>query len=364
MARRSLMSAGRRYLAAAVLAVLAIPLLGMVVAPYETQSAPERRMLAPPPRLPADARDWTLLPRQIDRFFSDHFAWRDALVRESFTLQALAGLSPAGGGAVVRGQGDWLLLYSGLLAETGGELHPGVARRYADFVCSLRAEAEARGARFLFAPAPSAAEIYPEAVPDWVPRGSPTQTDLVLADARQCGVQPLDLRPAMMAAKSDEKLYQHHDSHWTNAGALVAFNAIAGALGQPWTIDPKSMNWRPGRAVDSDLVRLGGDFGLPPELSPEPPGGPDVAPETGRFRDLGVSPYPPPFAQPGRAAHPLVLVIGDSYAADFFGQYFRRAGVSWAWSHQADCRFDHRIFERVRPDFVVLAPASRLESCR
>jgi hypothetical protein len=358
------MSPRRRYLAAALLAMLLVPSLGMVVAPYEQQSVLERRALAPAPRVPEDARGWTVLPRRIDGWFSDHFAWRGTLVKASFRLQAATGLRPSGNLQVLRGKDDWLLLDAGLLGLTGADARADVAQRYAGFVCALQGEVQARGARFLFAPAPATAEIYPEALPGWVPRKTPTQPDLVLADVRACGVRSLDLRPAMLAAKPTAKLYQHHDSHWTNAGALVAFDGIAKALGQPWTIDAKSLGWRPGKPFDSDLVRLSGDFGLPQELVPEPPEGPDVAPEAGRFKDLGVSPYPAPFVQAGRAAHPLVLVIGDSYTADFFGQYFRRAGVSWAWSHQAECRFDHRIFDRVKPDFVVLAPASRLESCR
>ena len=56
-------------------------------------------------------------------------------------------------------------------------------------------------------------------------------------------------------------------------------------------------------------------------------------------------------------------MIGDSYTADFWPQYFQRAGVSLGWIHQAECGFDRRIFDRVKPDIVILAPASRLESC-
>jgi hypothetical protein len=361
---RSLLNRGRRYLAAGILAMLLVPSLGMLVAPYERQSVLERRTLAPPPEAPADARSWAVLPRRIDAWFSDHFAWRGTLVKAGFTLQAAAGLRSSGNLQVLRGKDDWLLLDAGLLGLTGADVRPDVARRYADFVCSLKGEVQAHGARFLFAPAPATAEVYPEALPDWIPRRTPTQPDLVLADVRACGVPALDLRPAMRAAKPTGKLYQHHDSHWTNAGALVAFDGIAEALGQPWAIDAKSLGWRPGKPFDSDLVRLSGDFSLPQELVPEPAEGPDLAPENGRFEDLKVSPYPAPFTQPGRGPYPLVLVIGDSYTADFFGQYFRRAGVSWAWSHQAECRFDRRIFDRVKPDFVVLAPASRLESCR
>jgi hypothetical protein len=364
MSRRALMSGGRRYLAAAILALLLVPSLGMFLAPYRTGSVMERRMLAPSPAIPSDRGAWVVLPRRLDAWFADHFAWREVLVRAGFTAEAKAGLRPAGSIQVVRGQGDWLLLYQGLLGVTGAETNRFKAERYAAFVCQVRREAGARGARFLFAPAPSPVEIYPEAAPTWMPRGAPTQPDLVLQDARACGAPTLDLRPAMLAAKTPDKLYQHHDSHWTNAGALVAFNAVAGALGQPWTIDPKSLGWRPGRPYDSDLVRVAGAFDLPQELTPEPPEGPSVAPEAGRMPDLGQSPYPAPFVVPAQRPHPVVLVIGDSYTADFLPQYFRRAGVTFAWIHQAECGFDRRIYDRVRPDFVVLAPADRLESCR
>jgi hypothetical protein len=364
MSRRALMSRGRRYLAAAILALLVVPSLGMVLAPYQTGSVIERRELAALPAPPADARAWAVLPRRLDSWFADHFAWREALVRAGFTAQAKAGLRPAGSVQVVRGQGDWLLLYQGLLGVTGAETSRSRAGRYAAFVCQVQQEAAARGARFLFAPAPSPVEVYPEAAPAWLPRGAPTQPDLVLRDAQACGARTLDLRPAMRAARPSDKLYQHHDSHWTNAGALVAFNAMAAALGEPWAIDPKSLGWRPAKPYDSDLVRMAGAFDLPQELAPEPPEGPSVAPDAGRMPDLGQSPYPAPFLVPAARPHPVVLVIGDSYTADYLPQYFRRAGVTAAWTHQAECGFDRRIYDRVRPDVVVLAPADRLESCR
>ncbi|HEY4031973.1 MAG TPA: hypothetical protein VGM25_16625 [Caulobacteraceae bacterium] len=365
MAARTLMSRGRRYLAALVLAMLSVPALGMFAAPYETQSVMERRTLAPPPSVPADAKAWALLPRRLDAWLADHFAWRGPLVRAAFTVQARAGLRPSAGLQVVRGKGDWLLLQEGLLGAAGAQTDPALARRYAAFVCGVQQEARARGARFLFAPAPGAVEIYPEAAPDWLQFGRPTQPGRVLEAARACGAQTLDVRLAMLAAKRDEKLYQHHDSHWTNAGALVAFNAVAGALGQEgWAIDPKALGWRPGKPFDSDLVRLAGAFDLPQELAPEPPEGPSVAPETGRMPDIARRPYPAPFVQPAAGPGPVVLVIGDSYTADFWPPYFRRAGVTLAWANQAECRFDRRIYDRVKPAIIVLAPVSRLESCR
>jgi hypothetical protein len=362
--RAALMNRGRRYLAAILLAMLAAPALGMLAAPYETRSVLERRVLAPPPAAPAGPSDWALLPRRLDAWFADHFAWRGGLVRADFTLQADLGLRSRGGLQVIRGRGDWLLLREGLIEAAGVQTDPASARRYAAFVCDMQREAAARGARFLFAPAPSTVEIYPEAAPDWLKPGRPSQPERVLEAARACGARILDLRPAMLAAKPAWPLYQRHDSHWTNAGALVAFNAVAGALDEPWMIDAGSLNWRPGRPFDSDLVRLAGAFDLPQELAPEPPEGPSVAPEDGRLPDLKRAPYPPPFVQRADREHPVVLVIGDSYTADFWGPLFRKAGVTWAWSHQAECRFDRRIYDRIRPDIVVLAPASRTESCR
>lgn len=361
---RGLMRRGRRHLAAVVLVMLALPALGMLAAPYETESVMERRLLAEPPAVPADARGWAVLPRRLDAWFADHFAWRGVLVRTSFTLQARAGLRPSVGLQAVRGKGDWLLLRQGLLEAVGVQTDPAAARRYGAFVCTVQQEARARGARFLFAPAPTTVEVYPEAAPDWLTPRRPTQPERVLDAARACGAETLDLRPAMLAAKAGEKLYQHHDSHWTNAGALVAFNAVAGALGEPWTIDAASLGWRPGKPYDSDLVRLAGAFDLPQELAPVPPEGPSVAPETGRLPDLGRPPYPPPFVAPGARARPVVLVIGDSYTADFWPQFFQRAGVTLAWANQAECGFDRRIYDRVKPDIVVLAPVSRLEACR
>lgn len=361
---RTLMSPARRYLAAAILAVLLVPSLGMLVVPRQTRSVMERRVLAPPPAVPRAAADWIALPRRIDAYLGDHFAWREPLIRAALVAEAKAGLKPAAGINVVQGQNGWLLLQPGLLGATGGETSPREAARYAAFVCDLDKIVRGRGAAFLFAPAPGPVEVYPEALPDWVPRGAPAQPERVLQAARACGVQPLDLRPAMRAARGGEPLYQRHDSHWTNAGALVAFNSMAGALGQPWTIAPGTLGWKPTPARDSDLVRLAGAQGLAAELIPEPPQGPDARPETGGLTDLEHGVYPPAFLVPGRNPHPVVLIVGDSYTSDFMAQYFRRAGVTLAWIHQAQCRFDRRILDRVRPDMVVLMPASREAACR
>jgi len=361
MALRALMSSGRRYLAAIVLALLAAPALGVMLAPYETRSVMERRVLAPPPTLPAGVRDWTLLPRRLDAWFSDHFAWRGAMVRLSLNLEAGAGLKPRGGLEVVQGKDGWLLLYPGLLGLTGGETRPASAQRYAAFVCDLAQAVRLRGSAFLFAPAPGPAEIYPEALPDWLPRGAPTQPDLILKAVGACGVDPLDLRPVLRAAKPSAQLYQRRDSHWTERGALVAFDAVARRLGKPWTLDPEALPWTSVVRTDSDLARLSGQVGGSGERVEVLPAAPEVP---GAVGDLAHGVYPPafqvPVAQPGAS----VLIIGDSYAAEYMPPLFRRAGVSLTWIHQDECRFDRRVLDRLKFDVVLLMPSSRFAGCR
>ena len=360
---RTLMAGGRRYLAAILLALLSAPAVGMVLAPYQASSVMERRALAPVPIAPRRAADWAQTPRAVDAWLRDHLAWREVLLKAGLKLRGRLGLGAPGPPQAVRGSGDWLLLSDGLLGAAGAETSLPAARRYAAFACRLARTAKQRGEGFLFVPIPGPVEIYPEALPGWLPPRAPTQPGLVLRAVRACGVQPLDLRPAMIAAKGGEKLYQHHDSHWTNAGALLAFDETARALHQPWAIAPADMHWSPGKPFDSDLVRLMGLVGEPQELAPEPPEGPDLAPSAGVIDGIDHAPFPPPFLVPGRPDRPKVLIVGDSYSANFIEQYFRKAGVTLAWIHQADCRFDRRILDKVKPDVVVLMPASREEAC-
>ncbi len=368
-ARPALMPSGRRYLAALLGLMLLAPSLGMLVWPRQDRSMLEHRFLAPPPRWPASLGEALDFPASVDAYVRDHTAAREPLIFADLWLDARARLKPAGASsrAVLRGNEGWLLLEAGLLGATGGETDAKSARRYAAFACGLAADMKARRIPFVFVPIPGPAEVYPEAVPDWVPKGPVNQPQLVLNAARACGAEPLDLRPAMAAAKAPTGrwglLYQHQDSHWTNIGALVAFDAIARRLGRPsWVIAPEDMQWRQQRATDQDLVRLSGLVDLAPERLPEPPEGPDSRPLNYSISGLNHGEHPAPLLLPGKG--PIVLIIGDSYMSDFMPQYFRRAGLRLAWAHQGECRFDRRIFDRIRPDYVILAPAARLEACR
>src|SRR3546814_13445623 len=82
----------RRPLAIAVLVLLAIPALMAPLTPQRTVSVRENRVLAPAPAWPHDLAAARKVPRQIDAYLADHFAFRDVLVRvEAHLLRRFGG---------------------------------------------------------------------------------------------------------------------------------------------------------------------------------------------------------------------------------------------------------------------------------
>jgi alginate O-acetyltransferase complex protein AlgJ len=112
------------------------------------------------------------------------------------------------------------------LVVTGDIVRPKAVEVYGALLCRLHDQLAARSVPMVFAMAPSPAVIYPEDLPNWVPRGAPSEADLLLARTRACGVTAVDLRPALIAAKPGGSIYYHHDTHWTPKGALIAYNTL------------------------------------------------------------------------------------------------------------------------------------------
>lgn len=361
----ALLAPVQRWLAPFVVAALMVPSVGMLFTTVQSRSAAENRMLAPAPLRPHTLAGWRALPRAVDAYLADHFAFRQALTSASNKLQWRLG-GQIGGGAVVRGKDDRLFLRDNLLNVTGGVVNGPAADDYASFICDMNRRLAARAIPMVFSMAPSPAVLYPETLPDWVPRGKTSAYDLILARTRACGVTAVDLRPPLLAAKPSGSIYYHHDSHWTLKGALIAYNALISALKRrDWRLSPASLTWRREPEQDHDLARLAGVARLPMEMIDTP----DLAAQTdGLTAKLmaGVDDYG---ARPGfidETGHPgpTVLVIGDSYSAEFMAPYFSHAVGRFAWIHQNWCGFDWRVFDAVKPDYVVVMPVDRAASCK
>jgi hypothetical protein len=361
--RAALMTRQRRALAPVILAVLGAIGLATPFLPIAKVSALENRVLASAPAWPSQPQDWRRLPRRLDAYLADHFAFREPLVLADMRLLARLG-GREGPADAVEGRGGWMFLSDGLLQSTGRLSDPEAVADYADFVCGLRARVEARGGRLLFAPVPSPAEIYPEHAPAWAgPPQRPTDLDRVLAKAAACGVATLDLRPALLAAKPQGRLYRTTDSHWTPRGALVAYNAMATALGHTgWTRDPQALAWVRQIRRDGDLPRLARQEARPEVFETYPDA--TVHEEVRRPIEGASWSAAAPYALRGAGGRERLLVVGDSFTADSAGAAFAPFVAAFAWVHQDQCAFDRRILQQVRPDLVILAPAEREMRCR
>ena len=355
----------RRPWAIVILAVLTVPMAMQGFQPAAEISEGEARMLAPPPAWPRTLQDWTALPRSVDRYLADRFGLRTELVRAHGLLRYAVDLPSDL--RVIIGRDNWLFLNGDGTIEqaTGRLLREADIARFADRAAALDRQLKARNTRLLVTVPPNGSTINRGRLPAWMAQPPPvSEYDLMIAALRARGVQALDLRPALLAAEASHPVYRRTDTHWNKFGALVAYNAVVGALGRPdWIIDP-------GRAVRGFETVAGGDLARLLSVSK------DITDEDARI-DLSAYGAPPPEAVPvdtqfeeggdlvetGRDG-PTVVVIGDSFTRGFWQPYFALNAARYVWIHHEQCGFKPSVIERYAPDLVVLAPVERQMFCR
>ena len=214
------------------LGVLLVPGLGLAVGVDSASvSEAEMRELATFPEWSWTVSGVAAWPARFRTFFEDRFAFRRRLLtwRTDFLWHRL-GSPPSS--TVIPGKDGWLFYaidggiedYAQTDPATDSELE--VWRQMIDRTDRWLA---ARGIKYLFVIAPDKPMIYPEFAPDSLVRlRDDFQMDQLIAYMRsRSSVDILDLRPALLAAKSSELLYHRYDTHWNDRGALVAARQIA-----------------------------------------------------------------------------------------------------------------------------------------
>ena len=158
------------------------------------------------------------------------------------------------------------------------------------------------------------------------------------------GVETVDLRPALIAARTGGNVYLMHDTHWTDRGALAAFNAIVEADGHPdWRLDARSALAPPSQHKGGDLFRMLGledratetveELKLPRKATPtvlSDDAAPDYLLETG---------------EPG----PTILILGNSFTQADFPQMLSQHAGRVVWLHYRHCAFDWKLDRKVSP---------------
>jgi len=305
----------------------------------ETPNA-ENRELAKPPVLAWRWMDLRALPGAASSYFEDHFGLRARLVRWQAWLR-LRVFHVSASPDVILGRDGWLF-YAG---DGGSEdlisavpFRPSELEKWCATLQHTHDWLEAQGIDYLFVLAPDKHAVYPEYLPASVHRvGVETRTDALVRYLRDHSTVPvLDLRPALLAAKKDERLYHRTDTHWNDRGAFVAYTALVRALGRAVVGEPAA------RAA----------FGAPKMVTP----GLDLARMLGLRADLREENLPlvplaprrarvvePPQSQPnfdvGRlvteqddSSRPRAVVFRDSFGSaviPFLSEHFSRAVYLW-----------------------------------
>lgn len=214
--------------------VLALFLPGLVLVARSgvAEELSEKRGAAPGP-------DWSLaddplrrIPVQVSAWFRDRVPGRAAAVRFHHRLRLALGATRVGG--VLVGEDGWLFVAgnASLASLLRAQPVPGSLERWVTVLRARRDWARRRGARYLLVVAPDKHTIHAEHLPAaWrPPAGVPSHLDRLLPLLRG-RVEALDLRAALLDARATGAVYARTDSHWNDAGALVAAGEIARALG-------------------------------------------------------------------------------------------------------------------------------------
>lgn len=102
-----------------------------------------------------------------------------------------------------------------------------------------------RGIMLVVVIVPSKNTIYPERVPSQIARiGTESKLDQVAAYLSAHGeTQILDLRPALLQAKTEREIYLATDTHWNDYGAYLAYSLLMERLGETYpNLSPRPLS--------------------------------------------------------------------------------------------------------------------------
>jgi len=208
------------------------PSVGMIFAPSQEPIGNERATPLPSITDPKDGSLNLSYLNDLGDYFSKHFAFRAAAIDTDAKIQSgVFGVSNID--TVIVGTDGWLYYSSTLDDYLGRDTMSD--REVADAVHNLsliRDYVKSQGAYFLFTAPPNKNTLYPEHMPyyDSLKVGSVHNRDLLNAALKESDIPYADL--FSLFKDQDKTLYFKRDSHWTNEGALMAYDTILNAAGK------------------------------------------------------------------------------------------------------------------------------------
>jgi alginate O-acetyltransferase complex protein AlgJ len=312
--------------------------------------------------------------------------WRRNLIRD---LQLGAFRSSPNPSAVV-GAGGWLFLLgpgrvSHFPLEYFRRTRPFSAReleRWRAFIELRRRWFEKRGITYLLVIAPNKSTIYPDRVPTRITQlDRPSRLDQLMRHLPERERRfVLDLRTALRARDEHGALYDPGDTHWNDAGAHLAYQALMDRLAElhpgPWSpVVPAQLTDETVAYGDlASFLENPKRYYLPTTRSAlNEVFWRDRAQPLGAEALSVLAPGPdwPSWAEPFVAERPgtelpTAVVFRDSFfdgLAPFVAEHFSRLVCVYqpnfrVWDHLS-MQIDTRLIDRERPDIVIEQIAER-----
>lgn len=329
----------------------------------------EQRILAAMPTYDASAGGLAQYRRGLEDYLDDHLAFRNLLI--SLHARAKVGwLGSSPSPKVIVGKQGWFFLND----EVAVRQYRGLARLDTPQLETWRRVLEARrdwlaerGIAFVLVLVPNKHQIYPEFMPDRLPRIGVEEQHAQLARylAEHSTVQVVDLMPSLLEAKRSQRVYHRTDTHWNDVGAYLAYRKILEAVALALPQYAEAL-----RPVEVELERytdkgigLTSMIGLSDVYREEVLQLVQLDPQSQILMDM-KKPYKVLEREQRPLAHgvsgaalPRAVMFRDSFAnalIPFLSENFRR--VLYVWTRDVEARF----VEREKPDIVIQQVAGRL----
>ena len=327
-----------RLFIAIFLIAIALPVTGMPFGSRHTVTT-ENRTLSEWPAFSWELASLRAMPGQWTRYFEDHFALRQQLVRWQARVR-LSAFGVPSSDAVIRGRDGWLFYAGDGAMKDYAEAPPLSNEQLEMWRKTLQDTSDwlhEQGIAYLFVISPDKHLVYPEYMPPSIRRASISRIEQLVGHLRaHSTVRVLDLRPALMLAKTHERVYHRTDTHWNDRGAFVGYQEIVASLAGdiPGLSGASRADYEP-REVPSQGLDLAGMLGLTDAIVEDdlvlvprsPPRARIVEPAEPNPRLMH-----PRIVTEGRTDGPRAVIFMDSFGAGmvrFLAEHFSRAVYLW-----------------------------------
>ena len=206
-----------------------IPSLGMVVF-GESDGAANETLAAFPSFRDKNGKPDSGYLTGISDWAADRFAFRQELITAWSGINSSL-LKTSAEDKVIVGKSGWLYYSETLDDYMGIGIEDGKLEAVARNLSLMQEYVNSQGAEFLFTVAPNKNSIYPEFMPDYIPRAEGSgNAERLRPFFEKYDIAYADLFPAITGA--DEILYFKTDSHWDSKGAALAADVILSKLGR------------------------------------------------------------------------------------------------------------------------------------